>query len=231
MSDAVVFSHAESIGGPMLELWTLDAARVDAERIDTSVLDADESRRAAALESSSRRTRALIAHVALRQFLGEHLGCRPEEITYCREPCPVCGGPEGRPAVLRPRRPVHFSLSVAGDVVAIAIASAPVGIDVESVPRPEAVAEVMGLLHPEERAELTAVATPERSRAFARLWTRKEAYLKGTGAGVAHGLAGEYLGLEGRAETPRGWSLRAVPVPGPYEASAALRTGPGRPEP
>ncbi len=230
MSDAVVFSRAESTGGANLGLWTLDVARVDGEQFDSSVLDDDESRQAAS-EPPARRLRYLIAHVALRQFLGEHLGVRPEEITYFREPCPVCGGPQGRPAVLRPPRPVHFSHSGAGDVVAIAIASAPVGIDVEALPRPEAVSEVMGLLHPEERAELTAVATAERSLAFARLWTRKEAYLKGTGAGVAHGLAGEYLGVEGRAELPPGWSLRAVPVPPSYEASAALHSGPDHPGP
>jgi 4'-phosphopantetheinyl transferase len=56
------------------------------------------------------------------------------------------------------------------------------------------------------------------------LWTRKEAYLKGLGVGVNHGLASEYLGTEGGAAAPAGWSVLDVAVPSSYAAATALRT-------
>nr|WP_078652552.1 4'-phosphopantetheinyl transferase superfamily protein [Streptomyces sp. NRRL F-525] len=40
-------------------------------------------------------------------------------------------------------------------------------------------------LHPAERAELARTVPESRSVAFARCWTRKEAFLKATGEGLS----------------------------------------------
>ena len=226
LSDAVHFSFSGQLLGEALNLWALHVAGVDEERLESSVLDGQESQRAAMLETPGHRLRYVLAHVALRHFLGQYLDLRPRQIAYFREPCPSCGSPNGRPAVHRPPRPVHFSLSMSGDIVLIGIASAPLGVDVEARASHQTIREVTGLLHPAERAELRATAPLQQATAFARLWARKEAYLKGLGVGVVHGLATEYLGTEKQAATPRGWSVLAVPVPPPYEAAAAIRTGP-----
>ena len=114
-------------------------------------------------------------------------------------------------------------------MILIAVATAPVGVDVEAVALPDVAGQVAELLHPAERAELFAAAPSERAMVFTRLWTRKEAYLKGVGVGVAHGLALEYLGFEGRAAAPSDWSVLEVPVPGAYLSAAAVRTGPVSP--
>jgi 4'-phosphopantetheinyl transferase len=175
------------------------------------------------------RARYVVAHAALRQLLGHYLDLAPADIVYRREACPRCGGPNGRPVVDQAPPGLHFSLSTRGHVILIAVATAPVGVDVEAVALPDVAGRVAELLHPAERAELVAAAPSERAMVFTRLWTRKEAYLKGVGVGVAHGLALEYLGFEGRAAAPSDWSVLEVPVPDPYLSAAAVRTGPVSP--
>ncbi len=167
----------------------------------------------------------MLAHVALRQVLGRYLGLTPEDVTYVREPCPSCGGPNGRPAVSGPPRPVHFSLSTSGELILIGLATAPVGVDVEALPQPHTISDVGELLHPTERTELDAAAPSEQAMVFARLWTRKEAYLKGVGMGVAHGLTTEHVDPERRDGASLDWSVLEVPVPPRYAAAAAVRTG------
>lgn len=104
------------------------------------------------------RQRYLASHLALRVLLGSYLGQAPEQVLLVREECPCCGGPHGRPAVVGGA--VHFSLSHSGDVAYLAFAGVPVGVDVEETPGPDAVADVMPLLHPAEVAELTALPEP-----------------------------------------------------------------------
>jgi 4'-phosphopantetheinyl transferase len=204
------------------ELWLLRLADVDAAQLDLSTLDGEERRRAAALRLPRDRLGYLAAHVLLRQLLGARVGIAPEEVAYYREPCLSCGGPHGRPELDRPPRPLHFSLSRSGDVVLIGIASALIGVDVEALPSREAVNEVSALLHPAEREEIDSAAATQRPAVFARLWTRKEAYLKGVGIGVTHDLAADYLGSEGRAAAPVGWRVVDVAAPAGYAAAAAL---------
>ena len=231
VSGAVRFSSLQQLAGEWLKLWMLHAANVDAGELESSYLDPHEVRRAAMLARPGDRVRYMLAHVALRQFLGRYLGLPPEDVTYLREPCPSCGGPNGRPAVSGPPRPVHFSLSTSGELILIGIATAPVGVDVETLPQAHTISHVGELLHSTERTELYAAAPSEQAMVFARLWTRKEAYLKGVGMGVAHGLATEHVESEGRDGAYRDWSVLDVPVPPRYAAAAAVRTGSLPPKP
>jgi 4'-phosphopantetheinyl transferase len=204
------------------DLFQLRLADLDGSQLDPSVLDADEQARARALVQPADRRRFVAAHLVLRQLLGERLGLRPEELTYRRQPCPNCGGPHGRPAVDRVPTPLHFSLSHSGGYVLVGISSSPVGVDIEALPRWSTVAEVSSLLHPDERAEVAAAAPAERRLVFARIWTRKEAYLKGIGSGVAVDLAADYLGTEERAAGPKGWVVATVPTGAGHVAAAAV---------
>jgi 4'-phosphopantetheinyl transferase len=106
----------------------------------------------------------------------------------------------------------------------IGIAAAPVGVDIEALPTGATVTEVSELLHPDERTEIFSASPAARAEAFARVWTRKEAYLKGVGTGVAHDLAAEYLGTEARAAGPPGWTVANVPVDAGYHAAVAVQS-------
>jgi 4'-phosphopantetheinyl transferase len=216
-------SVPEELGEVMLDLQVLRVADVGVTQLDLSLLDDAERRRADALASPADRVRYVAAHVVLRRLLGGHLGLAPRAVVYVREPCPRCGAPHGRPAVGGPTPPLHFSLSYSGGLGLIGIASAPVGVDVEMLAPPETVDEVSALLHPAERAEIASAPPAQRSAVFTRIWTRKEAYLKGTGTGVALDLAADYLGTEERATGPVGWAVTTVPIPFGYGAAVAVR--------
>lgn len=205
-----------------LDLWALRLGDVDATQLDLSLLDAEERRRAAELGRPIDRLSYVAAHVLLRQLLGGHLGVAPQEVAYFRQQCPCCGGPHGRPELTRPRSRLHFSLSRSGGIVLIGIASAPVGVDVEALPDLETITEVSVLLHAAERTEILSAAPSKRAAAFARVWTRKEAYLKGVGIGVTHDLAADYLGTEERATAPLGWTVISLEAAAGYAAAAAV---------
>ena len=205
-----------------LELWVMRVVDVDPTQLDPSLLDRKERRRAAQLARPDDRLSYLAAHTLLRQLLAARLGLAPQDVAYLREPCPRCGGPHGRPALDGPSRPLHFSLSRSAGVVLIGIAPTPIGVDVEILPPPETVAEVSALLHAAERAEILSAAPTRRAHVFASIWTRKEAYLKAIGIGIATDLDAHYVGTDERATTPAGWTVVNLPVAAGYAAAAAV---------
>ena len=103
--------------------------------------------------------------------------------------CRQCGKPHGKPAVRG--GDLEFSVAHSGDLVAVAVATAPVGVDVEQLeerPRelgggdPDTLARLV--LADEERAALASVHPSGRAHAFLVAWTRKEAVTKAKGDGL-----------------------------------------------
>jgi 4'-phosphopantetheinyl transferase len=183
-------------------------------------LDERERRRLASIPQPAGRREYLFSHWALRSVLGSSLGRSPRGIGFLRQPCPGCGGAHGRPAIRDPdpgREAVEFSMSHSGGLVAIAVAEATVGIDIESWPTPESVARSLPFLHPREQQWLGSRRDDELVRDFARLWTRKEAMAKATGQGMAAVM--KRLDLTGQ---PLGWRVRQLLAPPGYEASFAV---------
>ncbi len=210
-------------GGAGPRLWSVRASEY-AQRAaaDAWLLDADERERAQAFVREADRDRYRVAHVVLRRLLGAYLAQDPAAVEIVREPCPGCGGPHGRPAVVG--APLHFSLSHSRDLALFAFADTPVGIDVEREPSAAVAAEVADMLHPAERAELAALPPAARPAALARCWARKEAYLKGIGIGLAEDPSVTYVGAGPEAGTMSGWLLADVPVVSGYAAACAFRT-------
>ncbi|MFD7082497.1 4'-phosphopantetheinyl transferase family protein [Streptomyces sp. NPDC059918] len=211
--------------GSAAAVWSLDTTldAVGGHRVDEApaILDAGERERAALMVRAGDRHRYLASHVGLRVLLGGYLGLAPRDVVLVREDCPCCDGPHGRPAVAGGE--VHFSLSHSGDLAYLAFAAVPVGVDVEAIPSAAAVEDVLTTLHPAETAELSALPAAERAQALGRVWSRKEAYFKGTGTGLALGLAEPYVG-SGPAPSPvPGWHLTDLSAPPAYAAALAVR--------
>lgn len=219
--------------GALPAVWSLATTLdvVGGLRVDEAlpVLDAAERDRAGKLLRPVDRHRYLASHLGLRVLLGAHLGLAPADVALVREDCPSCGGPHGRPAVadgqLRDGAGApHFSLSHSDDMAYLAFARVPVGVDVEAVPGAAVVADVLDSLHPAETAELSALAAPDRPRALARVWSRKEACLKAIGTGVALGLVEPYVGSAATPAPVPGWILADLPAPPGFASALALST-------
>ncbi|MFD3621247.1 4'-phosphopantetheinyl transferase family protein [Streptomyces sp. NPDC058676] len=176
-----------------------------------TLLDSRERARAAALHRVADRDGYRVAHVCLRMLLGAYLGVEPSDVTLVRQSCPVCRAPHGRPDV--PGVPLCFSVSRTDGFCLFAFADTAVGADIERLPASDVVSALMATLHPREAAELAACPPDRRPAAFARVWTRKEAYLKGLGTGLGRDLRFDHLGAS--AHGPRrvpGWSIDDVAV-------------------
>ncbi|MFD0270356.1 4'-phosphopantetheinyl transferase family protein [Streptomyces sp. NPDC127106] len=216
----------EPLAGAAVAVWSLDTTLdvVGGHRVEEALalLDAEERDRSARFVRPVDRHRYLASHIGLRVLLGGYLGTAPEEVTLVRDTCPCCGAPHGRPAVAGGG--LQFSLSHSDDLAYLAFAAVPVGVDVEKHPSAQAVADVLGTLHPAETAELTAAPEEERQMLLARLWARKEACLKGLGTGLALGVAEPYVGSGSAPAEVAGWHLTDLPAPGGYAAALAVRT-------
>ncbi|MFE5580133.1 4'-phosphopantetheinyl transferase family protein [Kitasatospora sp. NPDC056531] len=213
-----------TLGDGELDLWLMRSPSPEtAHLLDRSVLDAAEHRQADSFIRPADGLLYATVHVALRRLLGRYLHTAPQDVRFTRESCPGCGGSHGRPALDMSPLPLHFSLSHSSAVALIGVATTPLGVDVERLPRAETIDVCTGALHPQEQAELADHdAESERAEAFGRIWARKEAYLKGIGTGLSRSPAKDYLG--GRfARHPAGWTVFDVPCTTTHAAAAAVR--------
>ena len=107
----------------------------------------------------------IAGRLLLRTLVAELAGSTPSGIVLDAT-CPDCGKQHGR--VTAPGTPFHVSISHAADVVVVAAADEPIGIDLEAEPTPEA---------------LAAIAAVAGEASITR-WTRVEAVLKADGRGL-----------------------------------------------
>ncbi|MGW6839024.1 4'-phosphopantetheinyl transferase family protein [Streptomyces sp. NPDC054949] len=201
-----------------LHLWwlTVPPAGTDTETA-ARLLDPQQRERAARLNRPLHRHRKIMAHAGLRVLLAGHLGTRPSEVRLRRAACPACGGPHGRPYAAGGHG-LEFSMAHAGDGVLYAFARGPVGVDVESDAVPARTARtVAGWLPAAQRRGLDVLPEPDRLRAFLGCWVRTEAYLKGIGTGLAHGV-----GAAQDASADPAWHFVDVEVPEGFTAAAAV---------
>lgn len=113
------------------------------------------------------KLRSLVAGLLLRHEIGERA---------------VALGEHGKPYA----EDVYFSLSHSGSIVAIAVDDVEVGMDVEQIADESRLKIAERFYHPHERETVRKAA--DQPRAFTRIWTCKEAYLKMTGEGISADL-------------------------------------------
>ena len=150
---------------------------------DPDWLSDDEARRLQAMTSATRRRSFLAGHWQARELAGEWLQVDPRRIALHRHD-------DGRPRLVVDGAPSSLSLSLShsGDWLAIALATVPVGIDVE-LPRRQRDLHALArfTFSPDEVASLDGLDEPAYSGAFHRLWTLKEARGKRLGTGLLPG--------------------------------------------
>jgi 4'-phosphopantetheinyl transferase len=233
-----VLSRNTVLSGGMIDVWWFDTRSVTVGPSGLAGLDRGERSRAEAFMFPADRHRYQVAHTMLRRVLASYTGTPPGQLPLGRERCPRCGA-AGKPVLLPGPRPgpgadtvPSFSLAHSGDMVVIAVADGPVGVDVER-DAAGCVCSVAKALHPADAAWLAGLAEPDRHEAIITCWVRAEAVLKCTGEGIGHGLGGFPVrpgqagghGAEGHGVN--GCAVRQLPTPAGYRAAVAL-AGAGR---
>jgi 4'-phosphopantetheinyl transferase len=148
----------------------------------SQVLAVDEQERAQRFRSESHRQQFIAARGLLRILLGAYLERDPAQIQFVY-------GAYGKPLLnaSSPSQALHFNLSHSHEMVLYAVTrDRPVGIDIEYlrwVPNVEQLAH--RFFSPIEAAAISALPPDQQQTAFFCGWTRKEAYLKATGRGLA----------------------------------------------
>lgn len=184
---AVGSGRIRSISLPFCDvIW---ARTADAGEDHGDLLDATERERVSSLRDAADRDRYELACVVLRSVAGARLGIAPRDVAIDRT--------FGRPVVAGLS---HVSVAHAGDVVGVAVASDPVGLDVEPMTgsRPaagSAQGAAMGA------PEVAVLPQKDRAAALLRLWTRKEAVLRATGDGLR--IEPSHVVVSGALEPPR----------------------------
>lgn len=194
-------------------------------------LSPDELARANRYRSPRDGARFTAAHGQLREILSGYTQVNPKKIDFCT-------GERGKPALIPLNAPV-FNLSHSAELALLAVAPAgtDLGVDVEAV-RAHVEFESMArrFFAPGEVAALLALPTDQRTTAFFACWTRKEAYMKARGLGLAIPLDGFEVSLapgepprllRPAADDPHGqeWTMMEI-APGPGFAAALCVRGP-----
>lgn len=193
-----------------------------------ALLSEDERRRAAQFNEARQRGFFVAGRGLLREILGRYVNLAGGDLRFCY-------GPRGKPLLLDDDggSPVYFNLAHSGGHWVLAVtAIGEIGVDIER-PRADLDLEKMAryICTPRERAAWRGLPAAQRPGNLLRCWTRKEAYLKASGLGLAQRLneldvSGERPRVAGD-ETRRRWSLHdfefagggvgALAVAGPVE--------------
>ena len=216
-----------NLEGHHVDVWRLSLNLLaDSVKLIESTLSADEAKRAARFHFEADRNRFIVAHGALRKILGRYLHCDPAELTFSINQY-------GKPALVNSA--LEFNLSHSGDFALIAVTQGrKIGVDVERI-RQGISSHVIAQQYfsKAEVAELQSLPIEQREAAFFTCWTRKEAYIKAQGLGLALPLESFDVSLTPgqpailRATRPEPqeaarWALRSLDVDSKYAGAVAI---------
>ncbi len=213
-------------------VWTtvLEVPETELGRL-AALLSPEELERARRFRFECHRNRFVVGRGRLREILAAYLDTSPVEIEFTY-------GDSGKPELATPfaASGLRFNLSHSEALALVAVTrAAEIGVDVERVRvLSEADDLVKRFFSASEAAAYAALPAAEKPAAFFNLWTRKEAWLKATGQGIAHALhLVEVSFLPGEAACLRhlppqlgakdAWSLHhLLPSPG-FTAALAVK--------
>lgn len=220
------------LGDGEVQVWRM---RVDLEgqtRAATTAVDAavtpEEHERAARFRQEADRQRFLCGKLLVRTFVGHHLGVAPRELKFVT-------GEHGKPEVAEGS--LRFNLAHSGEWLLFGLArDRELGVDVERHrTMRDAINIAQRFFAPPEVEFLEAQNAAHQHDTFYRIWTRKEAIVKATGAGISAGL--DRFAVSGDASTDvtlRGldgdpcwdrWTLLGLDMPPNYDAAIAFDNG------
>lgn len=214
-------THPERFAATVWRLPLLDAPD---DAYLAPLLEPAERQRAEQYRNAAARRRFLICRAALRLLLAERLRTKPAALRL------IADG-HGKPHLAGQPPGVSFNLSHTDGLALIALADGrPLGVDVE-VFRPARSLDAIArrCFAPTEFARWQAMPQERRMAAFFTLWTRKEAFAKAVGKGIAIGLEGIAFDAEGalvavpaECGTAEDWRVLDLAVSEGYSATVAM---------
>jgi len=224
-----------ALAADAVHVWRIALATCAAELTRRAgVLTADELARAARFHFERDRRRWIATRGAVRSLLAGYTGVPPTCVRFRL-------GPHGKPSLEEPDGAgLEFNVSHSGELALCAVSRGrAVGVDVEAI-RPEFATLSMArrFFAPAEGAALAALPQHEQTEAFFACWSRKEAYIKARGTGIALGLdrfevsltpgrPPALLATHDEPDAAERWKLVAL-APGDGYAGALVTDGPAR---
>lgn len=217
------------LGESEIHVWAVPLT--GAAQVRPDYLSWDEQARAERFRFPADRRRYTTARVHLRRILAQYVDAHPADLSFhydARSKPSMCGD-----------RTVEFNLSHSGELALVAVTRlGPVGVDLE-IARP--LEDLLDLARRNfclgEYESLAGLRETERLEGFYRCWTRKEAYVKAIGSGLALSLksfevsldrapGSRLLSLGGSRRAARSWCLRELQPAHGYIGALAIEGAP-----
>jgi 4'-phosphopantetheinyl transferase len=228
-----VADHALQLPTSELHVWSIPLDLPESDVSEASqVLSEDELSRAVRFHFALHRRRYIAGRSALRSILAAYVGKRAGDLKFFY-------GSHGKPHLALPDGGVRFNFSNSeGHAICAVMRDTEIGADLEMVRALsdyETIAEQF--FSPGETKTLLSLPPGSRQEAFVNCWTRKEAFLKALGSGLAlpldsfevslrPGDPARLLSVGGNSAGASGWTLISMsPLPN-FVASVAVRRQP-----
>lgn len=216
-----------------IHIWSvqLDPPPDIVERLGRS-LSADEWERANRFRFDKHRRQYVVGRGVLRGLVAAYTGTRPEAVRFRY-------GERGKPYLADSTSGLELNLSNSDEMALVGfVRGLEIGVDIEFLkPMPDCEQIAERFFSASERDVLRALPADRKEEAFFNCWTRKEAYLKAVGTGLAvpldsfdvtlaPGEAPRMLTLEGDAERAARWYFEHFRPAEKYIGSLAIEGDP-----
>jgi 4'-phosphopantetheinyl transferase len=170
-----------------VHLWCAELNGDPTPDILERYLSRDELNRADRIRDKESRRLSIVSRSFLRLMLAVYTGIPAKSIPIRYLPCPRCNGPHGRPVLGLATSDLTFSISRSYPFVLLGFAAGrSIGVDLETSRSRAAQDAIRSAATKAELAGLSDECDSiEEKRVMTKWWTRKEAYLKCLGLGIA----------------------------------------------
>lgn len=162
----------------MVKVYAVTIKDAAIDRAWLQYVSAEKRQRLSRIREPQSFAHSLIGDLLVRYLAVQYLGLSNEDLHFRTNQY-------GKPYLLAPPRPFHFSLSHSGCWVVCAVGQNPVGVDVQLM-EPVDDNFAQKVMTPEAYEHYLSLPHPQKLDYFYELWTLQESYLKLIGEGFAN---------------------------------------------
>jgi len=160
----------------MVKVYAVTIKDAAINRAWLQYVSAEKRQRLSRIREPQSFAHSLIGDLLVRYLAVQYLGLSNEDLLFRTNQY-------GKPYLLDPPRPFHFSLSHSGCWVVCAVGQNPVGVDVQLM-EPVDDDFAQKVMTPEAYEHYLSLPHPQKLDYFYELWTKLESFIKLTGKGI-----------------------------------------------